>query len=73
MHKGGTQAPVRRKTAGHKIGDKVRCIHAATNWHRVGSVSEVVPHPVSGLPSVQARDGMYDELVMCSSRFEAIQ
>ena len=70
MSKGGTQAPVKRKTSGHKIGDRVRCISSGSPWHKVGDEHVVVEHPSSGLPSVPASDGYFDELVMAVSRFE---
>ncbi len=71
MKKGGTQAPVKRKTAGHKVGDKVRCISAASSWFKVGQVYDVVAHPVSQLASVVGTDGLHDELCMVASRFES--
>lgn len=73
MSKGGTQAPVKRKTSGHKIGDTVRCISAGSSWHKVGDIKTVVEHPTSGLPAVLASDGFYDELAMAVSRFEAMK
>lgn len=72
MNKGGTQAPVKRKTSGHKIGDTVRCISSGSSWHKVGDIHTVVEHPNSGLPSVPASDGFFDELVMAVSRFESL-
>lgn len=73
MSKGGTQAPVKRKTAGHVVGDKVKCILAGSSWHELGRISDVVEHPRTGLPSVLAKDGHHDELCMCTSKFEKVK
>lgn len=72
MDKGGTKQPTKRKTSGFKIGDRIRCIAANSQWYSVGKEYEVVPHPKSQLPSVQASDGLYDEMVMIASKFELV-
>jgi len=71
MTKGGTTAPTRRKTAGHKIGDTVKCCFSGSPWHTLNRVSDVVAHPTTGLASIVALDGEHDDLCLCSSRFEA--
>lgn len=53
-----------------KVGDQVICTYAASDWHKVGLISKVVEHPITGLSSVKASDGFFDELCMCESRFE---
>ena len=68
--KGGTKVPVGRKTAGHKIGDRVVCVLSKSSWHKVGRESVVVAHPRTGEPSVEALDGFFDELCMVGSKFE---
>ncbi len=70
--KGGTSAPVKRKTAGHQIGDTVVCISAGSTWHKVGRKTVVEAHPRTGLASVPALDGHHDELCMCTSKFEQV-
>ena len=53
----------------HKIGSKVICTHAATSWFKVGQIYEVVAHPETDAPSVIAKDGLYDMLSLCVSKF----
>lgn len=72
MKTGGTQVPTKRKTSGHTIGDKVRCIVSESPWHKVGDTHTVVEHPRTGLPAVPASDGFFDELCICVSRFEKV-
>lgn len=69
---GGTQAPIKRKTSGFKVGDRVRCIAANSRWYTVGEEYDVVEHPISFLPSVRASDGFYDEMIMIMSKFEKV-
>lgn len=73
MDKGGTKQPIKRKTSGFKVGDKVRCVSASSRWYTVGEVYEVVEHPKSLLPAVRASDGLYDEMLMIVSKFEKVQ
>lgn len=72
MSKGGTKAPVGRKSSGFVVGDTVSCTLAASSWHAVGRESVVVPHPRTGLASVEALDGHFDEFVMVVSKFEKV-
>lgn len=55
-----------------KIGDTVRCTHAATSWYKVGNEYKVLSHPVEKVPSVKGGDGFYDILSMCVSKFEKV-
>lgn len=70
MKTGGTQAPVRRKTSGFKVGDTVVCIGPKTIFYKKDEEYEVVSHPEYGNPCIQCRDGLYDMMSMVSSTFE---
>lgn len=71
--KGGTKQPIKRKTAGFRVGDKIRCISPASRWYTLNKEYEVVEHPVSFLAAVQGADGLYDELIMIMSKFELVK
>jgi len=53
-----------------KVGDLLRCTHAATSAYRVDEIYEVVKCPNNGVAAIKARDGFLDLLSMVVSKFE---
>lgn len=57
----------------YKVGDKLECTFAATQFYTKGSVYTVTKHPTNDSLCVIGSDGYYDNLTTVISEFKKVE